>query len=322
MPKKSTTNGITCGAMLEHYMDEHARVKLTAHKRQQFAVNNLDKHFGNLLALEVTPLVVAAYCDKRSTGKIGQPAGPSTQRRELAVLNAAFTRAVKARRLALADAPSIELPEQAPPKERWLKRDELKTLFEATWRDVGTGEPRRLSRLYRFVTLAYYTASRRGAIETLPWLRVDFKLNRITLQETGLKQTSKRRPVVPISPLLLPILQMAYEDRENEWVLDSTDTVYRAFMTVARELGWEDVTPHTLRHSRAVHLAQDGVSLYQIAGLLGDTVATVERNYLHHCPDHLQAIMEVDRKEIEPFPPDKEWEKFKGAAGILYKPGS
>ena len=279
---------VTCRAMLDAYMIEHARVKLVAHKRQQYAVNNLEPHFGHLLASEVTPLEVNNYCAKRT-------ASPSTQRRELAVLSAALKYAVKMRRLTPADVPNIELPEQAPPKDRWLDRDELKRLFEAA---KNRSQTKRLGRLYRFVTFAYYTGSRRGAIETLPWSRIDFRRSRISLQEPGVKQTSKRRPVVPISPLLLPMLQTAYRERKNEWVLDNTAPIYSTFMIAARELGWNDVTPHTLRHSRAVHLAQDGVSLYQIAGLLGDTVATVERNYLHHCPDHLQAVMDADRNGL------------------------
>jgi integrase len=278
----------TCYAMLDAYMLEHAKVKLVAHKRQQYAVNNLEPHFGHLLASEITPLEINDYCAKRAVS-------PSTQRRELAVLSAALRHAVKMRRLAPADVPDIELPEQAPPKGRWLDRDELKMLFEAAER---LGPSWRQSRLYLFVALAYYTGSRRGAIEALPWSRVDFERSRITLQEPGTRQTSKRRPVVPISPLLLPVLQAAYEERINEWVLDSAAPIYCTFMLAVRKLGWDDVTPHTLRHSRAVHLAQDGVSLYQIAGLLGDTVATVERNYLHHCPDHLRGVMDADRNGL------------------------
>jgi integrase len=48
------------------------------------------------------------------------------------------------------------------------------------------------------------------------------------------------------------------------------------------------VTPHTLRHTWATLAARAGFSMYQIAGVLGDTVSTVERNYLKHSPDHLR----------------------------------
>jgi hypothetical protein len=37
--------------------------------------------------------------------------------------------------------------------------------------------------------------------------------------------------------------------------------------------------------------ARAGVDLFRVAGVLGDTIATVERAYAHHCPDHLRAAV-------------------------------
>ena len=45
--------------------------------------------------------------------------------------------------------------------------------------------------------------------------------------------------------------------------------------------------------------------LLEIAGLLGDTIATVADTYLHHSPDHLSGIMEADsRQGGRSFPED------------------
>ena len=60
--------------------------------------------------------------------------------------------------------------------------------------------------------------------------------------------------------------------------------------------------PHILRHTRACHLAQDGVDIFVIAGLLGDTIQTTEDKYLHHCPDHIRsklAMSSLDNPEID-----------------------
>jgi integrase len=51
------------------------------------------------------------------------------------------------------------------------------------------------------------------------------------------------------------------------------------------------MTPHTLRHTWATLAARAGVDLYAIAGVLGDTLSTVEKNYLHHAPDHLRGAI-------------------------------
>jgi len=40
-------------------------------------------------------------------------------------------------------------------------------------------------------------------------------------------------------------------------------------------------SPHILRHSRATHLLQEGIAIFAVARLLGDSVATVERVYAH-----------------------------------------
>jgi len=51
------------------------------------------------------------------------------------------------------------------------------------------------------------------------------------------------------------------------------------------------VTPHTLRHTWATLAARAGVPLFQVAGVLGDTLPTVMRVYAHHCPDHLRGAV-------------------------------
>jgi integrase len=146
----------------------------------------------------------------------------------------------------------------------------------------------RLPRIYRFLAIALYTAGRRRAIEGLRWSQVDLKLGLITFLPTGTVQTSKRRPTVPISNDLMPILQMAKEQAVNRLVMDTTQPVSDAFQRVCKAAGVVDCTPHTLRHTWATQAAQKGVSMVDIADMLGDTVATVEKTYRHACPQHLR----------------------------------
>jgi integrase len=55
----------------------------------------------------------------------------------------------------------------------------------------------------------------------------------------------------------------------------------------AADLG-DDVTPHTLRHTAATRLMQQGVDPWEAAGYLGMTVEMLETVYGHHHPDHLK----------------------------------
>ena len=113
--------------------------------------------------------------------------------------------------------------------------------------------------------------------------------------QKGERKTKKRRPVVQITPALMSYIETMYKQRINEFVLDHPGDVWKGFRRCTALAGLaDDVTPHTLRHTRAVHLAQKGVPLLEIAGLLGDTIGTVAATYLHYSPDHLSGVMKAD----------------------------
>ncbi len=49
------------------------------------------------------------------------------------------------------------------------------------------------------------------------------------------------------------------------------------------------ITPHILRHTRATHLLEAGMSIYNVATLLGDNPTTVEKVYAHACTSTLES---------------------------------
>jgi integrase len=231
----------------------------------------------------------------------------------LGVLTAAVNHAVKWKRLVRNDVPHIELPPQPVAKERWLTDAELAKL-----RAAATG------RTKDFIDLAYYTASRKDAVETLTWFQVDLERARINLSKPGERKTKKRRPIIPIDPALLPLLKRLYEEKTTEYVLGHSGNARRGFATAIKNAGldpvapWLDekgrklrepttaeleehrrqtITPHTLRHTRATHLLQAGVSPWAVANLLGDTLTTVVKTYGHHSPDFLAEIFATNGKK-------------------------
>ena len=277
---------ITVAEILEDYEREHVLIKVKDKERAGIALVHLRAYFGPFPICAITHATVIRYCALRAKGTIGQPSKSPTHRRELALLVAAFNRAVRYRKITGTDVPYIELPDASVPRDRWLTHKELERLFKAA-----------PPRCYMFVMLAYYTASRKTAIETLTWSQVDLAAGTITLDKPGARQTKKRRPVVPISPKLLPLLQKAFEAKTTEYVLGQPGKIRTAFTNACVRAGLENVTPHTLRHTRATHLLQGGIDPWAVAGLLGDTVDTVLRVYGHHCPDHLRAALAIDEKD-------------------------
>lgn len=278
---------LTVDKALKQYFDEHVAKKAVAWERTQFAIKALNQHFAGVPIRDVDIPACHDYLDTRGVAD-------ATVRRELGVLQAAANHAVKWRRLTAADLPSIELPNETERSATWLFRDELAELL-----DVAEATDQRV---FRFLQIAYHTASRRRAIESLEWSQVDEGSRRIALAKTGEQKTKKRRPVVAISETMANELALMRKSAESQWVLGSAAPVYRAFCEVAKaanllELPLRELrpaarlTPHTLRHSRATHLLQDGKPPYGVAALLGDTLPTVLRVYAHACPDYLREIV-------------------------------
>jgi integrase len=73
-----------------------------------------------------------------------------------------------------------------------------------------------------------------------------------------------------------------------EWNGEPVKAIEKAFANAVADadLG-KGVTPHTLRHTAATWLMQEGVDLWEAAGYLGMTVEMLSQRYGHHHPDHL-----------------------------------
>lgn len=282
------------------YWSRHVEVEVVATDTLAFAWAALKPHFGDLPAGRFDQASVNAYVKAR-----GRTVRGSTMRRELLSLAAAlrFCALPAQGMLPPGSVPSVKLPPDSPPRERWLTDDEAQRLLAAA-ETLRRGE--RLSRAERFLWLALYTAGRKTAISELTWDRVDFETRVIHLDIPGRKQTKKRRASVPISARLLPVLQRAHDERVGALVLGTTNDIWRDVQLAAIEAGLggvkpepgkmpkaTGVSPHVLRHTAATHMARRGVPLWKIAKILGDTLATVERVYAKHCPDDLREAVDT-----------------------------
>lgn len=273
---------------LNAYELEHVNRKVTDKIRQLNAISHLKKYFSGMALKDIDIPASRGYATARREGLIGGGArhsgsrakgADSTIRRELNVLRAAASHALKWRKIAQAEMPSIELPRDSRPNEAaWLTKPEVDAIFNAAKGPVKD-----------FIALAYFTASRRAAIETLRIEQVDLLCKRINLRAPGTAETKKHRPIVPIHPKIVPIVEKLIAGAENGWLFGPSVDFYRPFRETCLKAGIDGARshPHVLRHSRATHLLMDGVSLFDVAGLLGDTIQTTGARYGHFCPDHL-----------------------------------
>jgi len=283
----------TCRGVLDAYFREVVYPKVQAQGTAEIARKHLLAHFADMVPAELMPADSRDYAKLRMAGRIGRPVQGSTVRRELGVLIAALNHAVAEKRLARADMPPVPLPESNPPRDRWLADDELRRLLDAAAAPAADG---RLTRAHRFVFLAYYTAGRKRAIETLKWDQVDWgsgARGAVNLEAAGRRRSKKRRAKVPMTAALRALLERAFTERGSEWVLDHPGNIRRTFESAVSRAGLDDVTPHVLRHTAATHMLRRGISDGDVADVLGDTVATVRRVYGHHVPDNLRTAVEA-----------------------------
>jgi integrase len=279
------------------------------------AIGKLVDFFGARPVASVTSSTCMEYVqwrvsqtDARSS-KRGRRIKPSTARRELVVLGAALRWCWKEGKI---DRPiPIWLPPQAGPRERHLTRGEVAALLAGAlgWDRHGVRHRTKISgHLARFILIALYTGTRHDAILRLQWARntaggwIDLSSGVLYRRAAGSVDSIKRRPPVPIPPRLLPHLRR-WRGLTRRYVIEYAGRPIRSqerrAWHTARELAGlgTDVTPHVLRHTCATMLLQMGISVYDVAGVLGTTEDIIRRTYGHHAQDHLrQAVAAFSRR--------------------------
>lgn len=285
---------LTVGDALDGYLREHVGVdpatglhladgKVADRYRQFRAAQALRSVWDATAVAAIGPDECKRYLQARARST--PPAGPTTVRRELVTLVAAVNHALRRKRLRPEDVPEIDLPphrQRADDEMPFLTKDEIREAI----RLAGL---RSCPRLKAFIVLAYLSGARRKSVERLRMDQVDIPNRRLKLREIGARITKKRKPIVPLTDDMLTEIYALCLTTDNEWLFGAPHAnVYKAFRGLLESMGCGDrAFPHVLRHSRATHLLQDGVPIWDVAKLLGDTVRTVETAYGHHCPEHL-----------------------------------
>jgi integrase len=204
------------------------------------------------------------------------------------LLRAALNRALKDK---LIDAaPEFKMPPAPEPRPRWLKPAELDAVLSCLVRERRGGT---LSRLEIFVWLAVETLARSSAILELTWARVDFETGVIDFNKPGRRRTRKRRTVSPISSRLRPVLERAYAERTSETVCIHGGEVRWMLNRLSIRCGVPGLHAHLFRHTSATLLMRSGASLWDVAGLLGDTLKTTEKTYAKHDPQRLRETIDM-----------------------------
>lgn len=178
-------------------------------------------------------------------------------------------------------APHIERPSQPPPRDRYLTQAEADRLIDAKC------DPH----VKLAIILMLTSAARVTAALELTWDRVDFARGQVRLsKEEG---NRKGRATVPMNQTLRAALETArmaaISDHVIEWGGRPVKSIKRGFASAVADAGLVDVSPHVLRHTAAVRMAEAGTPMSEIAQYLGHTnTATTEKTYARYSPEHLR----------------------------------
>jgi integrase len=288
--KPRGSSGITVGQAIDDYCREHVASKVVDKARILVVVGQLKAWFGDRELKSIDIPASRTYVEaRRQRSLTGTPhsraACDGTISRELSILKAVAKHAMRWKRILPNDMPVIETPStfvlDPITENEWLTKDELRRAI-----DNAKGD------LKHFIIITYDTGSRRRAVERLRRSQVDLQNSRVNLrgpdEDENQRRSKKRRPVVPISNFARPSYEALLMTTPNQWLFGAPVNWYRLFRKNMEAIGLgHKRNPHILRHSRATHLLQDGVNIYAVAKLLGDTVATVEKVYGHHSSEYL-----------------------------------
>lgn len=190
------------------------------------------------------------------------------------------------------------------------------------WRRDGS-RPLNRWRCALFCLLALATGCRLEAGTELEWDQIEWdggddQSGLIWLNQDGRDQTRKHRSTVPMQRRLRPILEWVRDNMQrSSLVLLNDRSLQHAIPLFIAGLGIKCADPerrgehrcsaHDLRRTFATLLVQAGVSLQNVADLLGDSIEVTREHYAQFEPGASHAIAAInarheDEDEKEPEP--------------------
>jgi len=132
------------------------------------------------------------------------------------------------------------------------------------------------------VVLLLDTGARYSEIAKIKWSSINLKTREIRLWRPKVKNES----ILYMSDRVYRILQRRHISNNTSYVFANKKGGPRNHSTIAirkaiKRAGLTDCTIHTLRHTHATRLIQNGLSIYEVKEILGHTDITTTMRYSH-----------------------------------------
>ena len=254
-----------CNAYLFEKESVHQYPKETAHK-----LKPIKEYLGDLLVTQVTSKKAKDYYHWRQKAN-------STVRSEIGYLKAALKWAKETEGIEIRTFDHPCPP--SPARDKWITRTQARDLLDACVSH----------HLRLFIVLAIGTGQRSISICQLLWSAINWDEATI---DFGENVGNKHRPVAPMNDQVRRELQIAYQmrlsDHVIEWNGKPIKDVKCALRRTAKKVGHETLGTPVFRHTCATWMVMERRSYEEIGKLIGSRAETVERVYGHHHPDYLR----------------------------------
>ncbi len=253
--------------------------------------DRIAKQRDKLLSEETPRFATPATGDKKEDAKRAKAkrSGP-TVNRYVAALSVCLAHAVKELRwLERNPCELIRKPKENSGRVRFLSDDERGKLLAAC---------RAHPDLYLAVVLSLTTGARQAEIMSLRWGQVDFTRQVITLHAT---KNGERR-ALPLVGEAFTLVQERSKVRtlKDDRIFPPSEKAKKAayidlrapWEAALKAAGIADFHWHDLRHTAASYLAMSGVSLVEIAKVLGHRTLAMVARYSHLSDGHIVATGE------------------------------
>ena len=203
----------------------------------------------------------------------------------LRTLKAAFNKAITWQYISSNPWKGIKLPKIPSNHPVFISTAELGTILskikELDIRDI--------------IIVAYYTGMRLSEVLNLQWNSIDIKNSNLTVSSNEhFVVKNKKDRIIPIHPIVGNLLKPRLTKKTGEYIFSKSGILYRQeyiskkFKKAVRDAELpEKIHFHTLRHSFASNLVQNGISLYVVKELLGHSSISTTQIYSHLKNDNL-----------------------------------
>ena len=243
-------------------------------------LNKVDSYFNGKDMLKLTTNEINKYIKSISF------LAPATISHNISTLKSFYLYYIKIGKLTSSPAEAIKLPKLGTHLPTYLTIDEVNNLL-----DIEVSDPFQ-ARNKAILELMYATGLRISEVVSLEFKNIDFDDCIVRVIGKG----SKER-IVPINDVALKYLKMYIDDYRPELVKGTINNylflnnhgnvitrqgIFKMIKKYALEKGIKkEIGPHTLRHTFATHLLENGADLRIIQELLGHSDISTTQIYTH-----------------------------------------